>query len=95
MLRPGSQGRRGSIGEAGRRQAASAGSQAARALVGKRRQPPKGALSYAGHREDQFGVHFNLDATFKRSGERSQMEEVGIYTVANGKLVQEEFLYPV
>jgi len=48
---------------------------------------------YAGHRDDQFVVRFNLDATFKPSGERSQMEEVGIYTVANGKVIQEEFLY--
>lgn len=48
---------------------------------------------YAGHRDDQFVVRFNLDATFKPSGERSQMEEVGLYTVKNGKIVQEEFLY--
>ncbi len=50
---------------------------------------------YAGHRDDQFVVRFNLDTTFKPSGERSQMEEVGIYTVKNGKIVQEEFLYAI
>jgi Ni,Fe-hydrogenase III component G len=48
---------------------------------------------YCGHREDQFVVRFNLDVTFKPTGERSQMEEVGLYTVKNGKVVQEEFLY--
>ena len=48
---------------------------------------------YAGHRDDQVVVRFNLDVTFKPSGERTQMEEVGLYTVQNGKVVQEEFLY--
>ena len=48
---------------------------------------------YAGHRDDQFVVRFNMDVTFKPSSERSQMEEVGIYTVREGKIVQEEFLY--
>ena len=50
---------------------------------------------YAGHRDDQFVVRFELDVTFKPSGERSQMDEVGLYTVAGGKVVQEEFLYLV
>jgi hypothetical protein len=48
---------------------------------------------YAGLRDDQFVIRFNLDVTFKPSGERSAMEEVGLYTVKNGKIVQEEFLY--
>lgn len=48
---------------------------------------------FCGLREDQFVVKFDLDTTFKPSGERSQMSEVGIYTVAGGKVVQEEFLY--
>ena len=34
-----------------------------------------------------------MDVTNKPSGERSQMVEVGLYTVAGGKVVQEEFLY--
>jgi len=50
---------------------------------------------YAGHRDDQVVVRFELDVTFKPSGERSQMDEVGIYTIQNGKVVQEEFLYRV
>ena len=48
---------------------------------------------YAGFRDDQFVVRFNLDATFKPTGERSPMEEVALFTVKNGKIVQEEFLY--
>lgn len=50
---------------------------------------------YAGARDDQFVVRFNIDTTFKPTGERGAMEEVGIYTVRNGKIVQEEFLYQV
>ena len=48
---------------------------------------------FVGHREDQFAVKFDMDVTFKETGQRSQMSEVGLYTVANGKVVQEEFLY--
>ena len=50
---------------------------------------------FCGHREDQFVVHYAIDVTNKPSGERSQMSEVGIYTISpsNGKIVQEEFLY--
>lgn len=45
---------------------------------------------YCGHRDDQFVVRFNLDTT-PVGGERGQMEEVAIFTVANGRIVQEEF----
>jgi hypothetical protein len=34
-----------------------------------------------------------MDVTPKASGERVQMREVGLYTIAGGKIVQEEFLY--
>lgn len=47
---------------------------------------------FVGHRDDQFAVEFHLDTTPK-GGERMQMREVGLYTVAGGKVVQEEFLY--
>jgi hypothetical protein len=47
---------------------------------------------FCGHREDQFVVRFDMDVTFKPSGLRSQMVEVGLYTIANDKIVQEEFL---
>jgi hypothetical protein len=48
---------------------------------------------YCGDRDDQFVVRFNLDITFKPTGERTRMEEVGIYTIRGDKIVQEEFLY--
>ena len=48
---------------------------------------------FCGHRDDQFVVQFDMDVTHKPSGERRQMSEVGIFTIADGKIVQEEFLY--
>ena len=42
---------------------------------------------------DQFAVHFILDITPKRTGERMSFAEVGVYTVADGKIVEEKFLY--
>ena len=47
---------------------------------------------YVGHREDQFVVKFILDMT-PTDGERTQMEEVAIFTVKDDKIVQEEYLY--
>ena len=38
----------------------------------------------------------NYDVTAKvgpRAGQRMKMEEAGLYTVKNGKIVQEEFFY--
>ena len=48
---------------------------------------------FCGHRDDQFVVQFDIDVTHKPSGQRMQMSEVGIFTIADGKIVQEEFLY--
>lgn len=31
--------------------------------------------------------------TPKESGQRTQMDEVGLYTVRNGKIVEERFFY--
>jgi ketosteroid isomerase-like protein len=42
---------------------------------------------------DQFAIHMKMDATAKESGQRFQMEEIGLYTVRNGKIVEEKFLY--
>ena len=46
------------------------------------------------HGDDRFAVIFEMDATHKPSGQRTQMKEVGLYTVADGKIVREEFFYP-
>lgn len=40
-----------------------------------------------------FAVVFKLDVTFKPESKRFQMEEVGVYKVADGKVVYEEFFY--
>jgi len=42
---------------------------------------------------EQFSLRFNLDVTAKETGERTQMEEVGLYTVSAGKIVEERFFY--
>ncbi len=42
---------------------------------------------------EQFAVIFDMDVTAKESGERLQMKEVGLYTVRNGKIVEEKFMY--
>ena len=48
---------------------------------------------FVGMRPDQFVVLFDIDLTAKESGQRNKMSEVGIYTVKDGKVVREEFLY--
>jgi hypothetical protein len=40
-----------------------------------------------------FAVKFKMDVEDKSSGRRTIMEEIGVYTVKNGKIVQEEFMY--
>jgi hypothetical protein len=42
---------------------------------------------------DQFALTFRLDVTEKASGKRFQMSEVGLYTVAGDKVVEERFFY--
>jgi ketosteroid isomerase-like protein len=42
---------------------------------------------------DRFIVRFTYDVTNKPSGKRFTMDEAGLYTVQNGKIVREEFFY--
>jgi len=42
-----------------------------------------------------FAVKFRMDVETRSTGQRETMEEVGVYTVANGKIVREEFMYAV
>jgi hypothetical protein len=42
---------------------------------------------------DQFALRFTMDVTEKASGRRSEMTEIGLYTVAGGKVVEERFFY--
>lgn len=40
---------------------------------------------------DQFALRFTMDVTIH--GERSQLAEVGLYTVKDGKIAEERFFY--
>lgn len=42
---------------------------------------------------DRFIVRFQFDVTNKPSNKRIKMDEMGLYTVSNGKIVREEFFY--
>ena len=42
---------------------------------------------------NQFIVHFKYDVTPNHTGKRMTMEEMGLYTVENGKIAKEEFFY--
>lgn len=43
--------------------------------------------------DDQFALHMRIDVTVKATGQRMQMAEVGLYTVQDGKVVEERFFY--
>ena len=40
-----------------------------------------------------FAVKFRMDVEEIATGKRTQMEEIGVYTVEKGKIVTEEFMY--
>ena len=42
---------------------------------------------------DQFALRFKYDITPKQTGKRVTMDEVGVYTVEDGKIVAERFYY--
>ena len=45
---------------------------------------------------DQFALRFEIDVRPKvgeRAGQRTKMAEIGLYTVRDGKVVEERFLY--
>ncbi len=42
---------------------------------------------------DQFAVRFAMDITVNASGQRMQSTEIALYTVADGKVVEERFFY--
>ena len=42
---------------------------------------------------DQFAVRYGMDVTVKESGQRMQMDEIGLYTVRDGKIAEERFLF--
>lgn len=40
-----------------------------------------------------FAVRFKMDVTTKSTGERMVMDEIGVYSIEDGKIVCEEFMY--
>jgi ketosteroid isomerase-like protein len=42
---------------------------------------------------NRFIVGFQYDVTNKPSGNRMKLDEVGLFTIENGKIVREEFFY--
>lgn len=40
-----------------------------------------------------FSVKFRMDVRDRAAGKRTIMEEVGVYTVHDGKIIREEFMY--
>ena len=45
------------------------------------------------HGDDRFAVIFEVQGREKATGNTFDMKEVGVYTVADGKIVREEFFY--
>jgi hypothetical protein len=43
--------------------------------------------------DNRFAVRFTFDVTNKPSGRRIKMDEIGLFTVENGKIAREEFFY--
>ena len=43
--------------------------------------------------DDRFIVGFKYDVTHKPTGKRMVMEEMGLFSVLDGKIVREEFFY--
>jgi len=42
---------------------------------------------------DRFAVRFKMDLTVKENGQRLQMDEIGLYTIKDGKIAEERFFY--
>lgn len=43
---------------------------------------------------DRFAVRFVFETTFKPTGQRRTRDEIGLFTIVDGKIVREEFFYP-
>ncbi|MDT0556498.1 nuclear transport factor 2 family protein [Patiriisocius hiemis] len=45
--------------------------------------------------DNWFSIRHEMDTTHKPSGQRSQMSEISVYEVKDGKIVREQFFYDV
>ena len=48
---------------------------------------------FCGADANRFAVQFEMDVTHKPTDQRMRLVEIGLYTVAEGKVVEEEFWY--
>lgn len=62
-------------------------------MVGRQPCDSLGRRRWPWPHDDKFIVGFKMDVTNKPSGQRMTMEEMGLYTVKNGKIVSEAFFY--
>ncbi|MGB3554530.1 MAG: nuclear transport factor 2 family protein [Jannaschia sp.] len=46
------------------------------------------------HGDDKFAVIFDMKMKKRETGETEDMKDIGVYHVADGKIVREEFYYP-
>lgn len=46
------------------------------------------------HGDDRFAVRFTVKGKSRETGEEFDMDEIGVYHVADEKIVREEFFYP-
>jgi hypothetical protein len=44
---------------------------------------------------DQFAVGFQLNVTNRQSGERRKLEEIGVYTVKDDRIIHQRFFIPM
>jgi len=44
---------------------------------------------------DQFTVRFKMDVTAKETGEHRLLDEIGLYTLKDGKIAEERFFYTI
>jgi hypothetical protein len=51
------------------------------------------ATDASGRSCGQFAVHYTWDVTPKATGQRTTLEEVGVYTVTNDQITREQFYY--
>jgi hypothetical protein len=42
---------------------------------------------------DRFSIFYTMDVTNKKTGKQMHMEEIGLYTVKDNKIIKEEFFY--
>ncbi len=74
-------------------------------LEGKQAVEAKSASWYANHEVhgtttdgpyingDQIAIRWTMDITNKESGQHMPLDEVALYTIKNGKIAEERFLY--